>query len=118
MPHNMQDNPEYANLIKEIIEYLKEAVERAEAGGIDKSRMIVDPGIGFGKTAAHNLEILRCLDQFKILGLPVLIGFQAEQEVRCLFRLCPGPVGPDKPDPPGIGSPEACNSLIPDLLIH
>jgi dihydropteroate synthase len=74
MPSNMQKNPEYECLIEEIIKYLKAAINRAVDSGINKKRIIIDPGIGFGKTAEHNLEILRRLKEFKILGCPILVG--------------------------------------------
>lgn len=74
MPRNMQKNPEYESLIGEIIRYLQAAINRAEAGGINKKRVIIDPGIGFGKTIRHNLEILQRLEEFKILGCPILVG--------------------------------------------
>jgi dihydropteroate synthase len=74
VPRNMQQRPRYRCLIKEIIGYLKKAINRAQAGGINKNRIIIDPGIGFGKTVRHNLEILRRLTEFKILGCPILVG--------------------------------------------
>jgi len=73
-PRSMQNNPQYASLIDEIIEFLSDAINKAEAGRIDKQRIIVDPGIGFGKTLAHNLEILNELSEFKVLGKPILVG--------------------------------------------
>jgi dihydropteroate synthase len=74
MPQNMQENPQYKSLIKEIIGYLKKAIKRAGSGGIKKDRIVIDPGIGFGKTTEHNLEILRRLAEFKVLGCPILVG--------------------------------------------
>ena len=73
-PGNMQKNPFYQNLIPEILDFLKLAVDRAVSGGIKNDMIIVDPGIGFGKTVEHNLEIIRELGQFCILGRPVLLG--------------------------------------------
>lgn len=73
-PLTMQKKPEYRSLIGEITEHLDEAIKRAAYFGISKDRMIIDPGIGFGKTHAHNLEILKRLNEFKILGLPILVG--------------------------------------------
>ncbi len=70
----MQENPQYINLIKEIIGFLSEGIERAIAAGISRNMIIVDPGIGFAKTVAHNLEIIRRLREFKSLGCPILIG--------------------------------------------
>jgi dihydropteroate synthase len=73
-PHSMQQNPVYENLIEEIIKKLSQLVRKAEERGIKKEDIIVDPGIGFGKTFEHNLEILNNLSRFKILGKPILIG--------------------------------------------
>lgn len=73
-PGDMQKNPCYTNVISEISEFLQERISWAESCGINKSRIIVDPGIGFGKTIAHNLAILKHLDLFKSLGCPLLLG--------------------------------------------
>ena len=73
-PLQMQQNPVYENLIEEIIERLSFLVKEAERSGIRKENIIIDPGIGFGKTFEHNLEILNNLSRFKALGKPVLVG--------------------------------------------
>lgn len=73
-PSNMQKNIKYNSLIDEIIQYLKAAVKRAEDSGIGKDNVIIDPGIGFGKSIEHNLEILNRLNEFRALGKPILIG--------------------------------------------
>ena len=73
-PRTMQINPTYNSLIEEIISSLKNSIEIAKRFGIDKDKIIVDPGIGFGKTTEHNLEILKRLDEFKTLGYPLMIG--------------------------------------------
>ncbi len=73
-PQTMQINPCYDSLIDEIINFLGKAVDRAVDAGIDKNKIIVDPGIGFGKSVEHNLEILKKLKEFKILGVPILAG--------------------------------------------
>jgi dihydropteroate synthase len=73
-PANMQDNPHYANVVNEVYDFLARRVEWAEARGIPRERIAIDPGIGFGKTHAHNLEILRNLEQFANLGCAILIG--------------------------------------------
>ncbi len=73
-PGNMQDNPVYDNLIPEILAFLRNAIERATEKGVREDRIIVDPGIGFGKTFDHNLEIIKELNQFHSLGRPVLLG--------------------------------------------
>jgi dihydropteroate synthase len=73
-PRTMQKNPRYNFLINEIIEYLKNAIDKAKEFGIDSEKIIIDPGIGFGKTVRHNLEILKHLAEFKVLGRPILLG--------------------------------------------
>jgi dihydropteroate synthase len=73
-PTNMQNNPKYKSLIVEIIEFLNSAINRAHEAGIDKDKIIIDPGVGFGKTLEHNLEILNKLSEFKVLGRSILIG--------------------------------------------
>ncbi|MBC8177616.1 MAG: dihydropteroate synthase [Desulfobacteraceae bacterium] len=73
-PGDMQKNPVYDDLINEILDFLKDAVDRAEAAGISRKLTVVDPGIGFGKTFDHNLKIIRDLSRFKSLERPVLLG--------------------------------------------
>jgi dihydropteroate synthase len=73
-PGDMQKNPSYQNLIPEILDFLKQAMDRAVSGGIKHDMIIVDPGIGFGKTVEHNLEIIKELGQFCVLGRPILLG--------------------------------------------
>ena len=73
-PRTMQKNPRYKSLISEIINYLKNSIRIAVQAGVGSKKIIVDPGIGFGKTTAHNLEILRRLREFKVLGKPLLVG--------------------------------------------
>jgi len=73
-PRSMQDNPQYKDVLGEITSYIKEGVDIAVNAGIPEQSIIVDPGIGFGKTVEHNLHILRNLSELKIFGLPILIG--------------------------------------------
>jgi len=73
-PDHMQDNPIYDDLIGEILDFLNSAVDRALNGGINKDMIIIDPGIGFGKTFDHNLEIINALTKFDSLGRPILLG--------------------------------------------
>ena len=70
----MQLAPHYDDVVDDIRQWLQERVQLAEASGIASERIIADPGIGFGKTTAHNLEILKRLDAFRELGKPMLIG--------------------------------------------
>lgn len=73
-PRTMQVNPTYRNLLGEIAAYLARSVEIALRAGIPRSQVVIDPGIGFGKTLQHNLEILRRLGELRALGQPLLIG--------------------------------------------
>lgn len=73
-PSNMQDNPTYDSLMEEISLFLKERAQYAISRGISKEKVIVDPGIGFGKTFEHNLEIINRLGILQELGYPILIG--------------------------------------------
>ena len=73
-PTDMQANPTYENLIPEIVDFLRSAMNRGVEGGISKDMLIVDPGIGFGKTFNHNLQIIRGLAEFHVLERPVLLG--------------------------------------------
>jgi dihydropteroate synthase len=73
-PRNMQKNPKYKNATKEIKNYLKARLLIAKAKGVKKNKIAIDPGIGFGKTIDHNLELINNLKSFKQLGYPILIG--------------------------------------------
>ena len=73
-PETMQKDPRYDNVLLDVFDYLEGRVVACEAAGIPHSRLIVDPGIGFGKTVAHNLALLRGLSLFRALGCPVLLG--------------------------------------------
>ena len=73
-PKNMQKNPVYDALIPEIMDYFRISIRLANKFGIPENMIIIDPGIGFGKTAEHNLEIINNLSQFASLKKPILIG--------------------------------------------
>jgi len=73
-PETMQKNIHYESLFSEIIQHLKDSIQRAESAGVDPEKIIIDPGIGFGKTLDDNLLILKNLQEFKILGKPLLLG--------------------------------------------
>lgn len=73
-PKTMQQLTDYRDLMGEIYQFLEGRVKAAMAAGIEQSKIIIDPGIGFAKTSAQNLEILRHLDRFKGLNCPILIG--------------------------------------------
>jgi dihydropteroate synthase len=73
-PGNMQDNPIYDDLIHEIFDFLHNAIGMAESAGIKRDMIILDPGIGFGKSFDHNLTIIRDLTRFQALDRPILLG--------------------------------------------
>ena len=73
-PQTMQANPDYSDVVDEVIEYLVDRVAACEALGIARERLIVDPGFGFGKTVEHNLRLLADLPLFTKLSLPLLVG--------------------------------------------
>jgi dihydropteroate synthase len=89
-PRTMQSNPCYQDVVREVTEYLKTRVEICVAAGIDRSRLCVDPGIGFGKTADHNLDLLSAAAQMReTLACPMLIGHSRK---RFLSRILGRPV--------------------------
>ncbi len=73
-PRTMQINPVYESVISEIIEFLEERMRFAARNGVERSQIIIDPGIGFGKTVAHNLHIIRNLDTFSCMDRPILLA--------------------------------------------
>jgi len=73
-PKAMQMDPHYEDVVWEVERFLAQAIERAERAGIDRARIIADPGIGFGKTVTHNLLLIRHLSAFRTLGVPILLG--------------------------------------------
>ena len=73
-PKNMQQDPSYAALIPEILEFMRTRIAFAVNAGIPEDRIVIDPGLGFGKTFDHNLEILHNLDKFTSLARPILVG--------------------------------------------
>lgn len=88
-PRSMQKKPKYASLIDEMIDYLAEAVNKGIEGGIAKEKIIIDPGIGFGKTPEHNLEILKRLKEFKAIGRPILVGTSRKSFIGGILNLPP-----------------------------
>jgi dihydropteroate synthase len=73
-PRTMQDDPHYEDVVSEVKAFLEQRLAFAVAAGIAEERILLDPGIGFGKTAAHNLELLARLDELAAIGCPVVIG--------------------------------------------
>jgi len=88
-PKTMQVNPYYENVVKEIMDFFEERINFATKNGIRREKIIIDPGIGFGKRLEDNLEILKNLWKFKIFGLPVLIGVSRKSFIGMLNNNIP-----------------------------
>ena len=73
-PRTMQRHPHYADVVKDVASFLQERAQAAQAAGIRRESIMVDPGLGFGKTLEHNLALLRHVDAIAALGFPVLVG--------------------------------------------
>src|SRR4030043_1347398 len=73
-PETMQKDVHYDSLFSEILQYLRDSIQRVESAGLDPQQIIIDPGIGFGKTVLDNLLIIKNLYEFRILGKPILLG--------------------------------------------
>ena len=83
-PRTMQDDPRYDDVASEVASFLEERMRFAIGRGVREDRICLDPGIGFGKTLEHNLELIRRLDVLLALGRPVLIGFSRKSSLRKL----------------------------------
>ncbi|RJP86710.1 MAG: dihydropteroate synthase [Desulfobacteraceae bacterium] len=95
-PADMQKSPTYDDPVGEISDFLSQAIGRAEGYGISRSNIIIDPGIGFGKTAYHNLFLMNHLSEFGKMGVPVLLGSSRKAFIRKIL------------------SPPGCDGLNPD----
>jgi len=73
-PKSMQDNPQYESLISDIKDYLQERVDFIVSKGVNSKKIVIDPGIGFGKTVENNFEIINNLNHFTKMGFPVMLG--------------------------------------------
>ena len=83
-PKTMQRDPRYGDVVREVREFLAKRVECAAAAGVEEENIILDPGIGFGKTLEHNLELLNRLDSIVELGFPVLVGVSRKRFIGSL----------------------------------
>lgn len=83
-PGSMQCQPNYVDVVSEVTAFLRSRVDAAVAAGIPRSRLLVDPGFGFGKTLDHNLSLLRELSALKSLGLPILVGLSRKSMIGVL----------------------------------
>ena len=80
-PRTMQDDPRYDDVVSDVRSFLADRIFACEMSGIDKKRIIADPGFGFGKTLEHNLTLLRGLDQLGALGVPILVGLSRKSMI-------------------------------------
>ena len=80
-PGNMQDDPRYDDLVGEVLIFFQERMEQCERAGISTERLLLDPGFGFGKTPAQNLELIHRLPEFAAVGRPVLVGLSRKSTI-------------------------------------
>jgi len=73
-PGTMQNGPVYLDIVQEVLGFFRQRLADFSVAGFDKKKILIDPGFGFGKTLDHNLELLAGLEQFGLLGCPVLVG--------------------------------------------
>ena len=85
-PKTMQQNPHYDCLFGEILAFLQERIQFAVKGGVSREQIIIDPGIGFGKTVTHNLRLIRDLDVFNILERPILLGLSRKRFIGAILN--------------------------------
>ena len=98
-PRTMQANPVYDDVMAEVKDFLAKAVEDAVAAGIDRSRIIIDPGIGFGKTGRHNLALLHDLSDLNELNVPILVGPSRKRFIRDILKdPSQADISPDRPE--------------------
>jgi dihydropteroate synthase len=83
-PRTMQDDPHYDDVVSDVRRFLAERIFACEMSGIDKKRIVADPGFGFGKTLEHNLALLRGLDQLAALGVPLMVGLSRKTTIGTL----------------------------------
>ena len=80
-PGNMQQNPQYDDVVSEVLDFLLQRADAAQQAGIPRSRILLDPGFGFGKTLEQNLQLFRALDRFKATGYPLLVGISRKSMI-------------------------------------
>lgn len=86
-PQSMQDNPDYDHVVDEVISFLLDRVAACEAAGINRGKLIVDPGFGFGKRARHNLRLMKHLERLMEIDLPVLVGISRKSIIGKLLNV-------------------------------
>ena len=80
-PRTMQESPTYDDVVRDVYHFLEGRIGECVRGGIARERLLIDPGFGFGKTLDHNLELLRRLDEFAVLGQPLLVGLSRKSMI-------------------------------------
>ena len=80
-PRTMQKSPQYANVVSEVTEFLRERIAACKRVGDIENRLLIDPGFGFGKTVNHNYQLLKYLSSFQDLGLPLLVGISRKSMI-------------------------------------
>jgi dihydropteroate synthase len=88
-PRTMQKNPSYREVVREIADFFRERLRSLEEQGVEALQVVLDPGIGFGKTLEHNLELIRRLDEFKALERPLLVGISRKSFLGQILDLPP-----------------------------
>jgi dihydropteroate synthase len=88
-PRTMQTAPRYDDVVAEVLAFLMERAEAAMTAGVARSRILIDPGVGFGKTLAHNLTLLAHLDQFVATGFPVVLGASRKRFIHAIDKASP-----------------------------
>ena len=88
-PESMQQDPRYDDVLVEVYQWLEERIATAVAAGIDRSKILVDPGFGFGKNVAHNLELMNGLATLHSLGCPIVLGASRKRTIGALANEAP-----------------------------
>ena len=88
-PHSMQTAPQYIDVVAEVKAFLQDRIDACVSAGINKDKLWIDPGFGFGKTVTHNLTLLRHLNDFQDLGVPLLVGLSRKSMIAALLNNAP-----------------------------
>ncbi len=111
-PGDMQVKPDYDNVVTDIISFFRERLSWLEEKGVDPKRITLDPGIGFGKSLAHNLSILKHIDDFKVLGRPLLLGHSRKRFIEDVTGLAVE----ERDIPTAVVSALSCNAANVDII--
>lgn len=104
LPGTMQKNPTYTDVVAEVHAFFEERLARTEAQGIPRDRVILDPGIGFGKTTAHNVALLRALHTFHAFGCPLLVGLSRKTFLGKILGSEESPLPPEEREEGGLAA--------------